>query len=178
MIINNFFNSLNIEKALLIKAALTLLSLILYLTFSFLINSIITKYGLKKKFINKRVIFVKKKLGFLTFVLFLFILLIIWGIDFKGLVVFASSFFAVIGIAFFASWSILSNITSGVIMFFSFPYKKGDKIKFGLGDTSYEGIILEMGLFNIKIEDKDKNLIFYPNNLIIQNPITKLKKKV
>jgi MscS family membrane protein len=32
-----------------------------------------------------------------------------------------SSVFAVIGIALFAIWSILSNITSGVIMFFSFP---------------------------------------------------------
>ena len=40
-----------------------------------------------------------------------------------------SSVFAVIGIGLFAIWSILSNITSGVIMFFSFPYKVGDKIK-------------------------------------------------
>nr|WP_317170218.1 mechanosensitive ion channel domain-containing protein [Winogradskyella eckloniae] len=40
-----------------------------------------------------------------------------------------SSVFAVIGVGLFAIWSILSNITSGVIMFFSFPYKVGDKIR-------------------------------------------------
>ena len=32
------------------------------------------------------------------------------------------------GVAMFAQWSILSNITSGIILFFSFPFKIGDLI--------------------------------------------------
>lgn len=46
-----------------------------------------------------------------------------WGADFKELGLFLSSAFAIIGVALFAQWSILSNITAGVVLFFSFPFK-------------------------------------------------------
>ena len=70
-----------------------------------------TRTALIKKFINYLY-------GFLLFIA----LFIIWGVQLQSLNVFLSSIFAVIGVAFFAQWSILSNITAGVVMFFSFPY--------------------------------------------------------
>ena len=62
---------------------------------------------------------------YVTVTLVLIALLIeafILGAQTHDITVVFSSVFAVIGIALFAIWSILSNVTSGVIMFFSFPF--------------------------------------------------------
>src|SRR5690606_16688183 len=50
-------------------------------------------------------------------------LILVWGVDINQIGLVFSSVFAVIGVALFAQWSILSNITAGVILFFSFPFK-------------------------------------------------------
>ncbi|QXP78899.1 MULTISPECIES: mechanosensitive ion channel family protein [Winogradskyella] len=87
-----------------------------------------------------------------------------------------SSVFAVIGIALFAIWSILSNITSGVIMFFSFPYKVGDKIKIHDKDCPVEAIIEDIRAFQLILREDNGNLMTYPNNLILQKAVTLLQK--
>ncbi|MFT5862207.1 MAG: MscS family membrane protein [Flavobacteriales bacterium] len=53
----------------------------------------------------------------------------IWSIQARDIGWVTSSVFAVVEIGFFAQWSALSNLTSGVIIFFTFPYKIGDHIK-------------------------------------------------
>src|SRR5690554_5432822 len=53
----------------------------------------------------------------------------IWGVRQSQMAVFISSVMAVLGIAFVAQWSILSNITAGLILFFNHPLKIGDHIK-------------------------------------------------
>lgn len=50
-------------------------------------------------------------------------LIVIWGVETKDILFTVSSIATVIGVAFFAQWSILSNITSGMILFFSFPFR-------------------------------------------------------
>ena len=87
-----------------------------------------------------------------------------------------SSVFAVIGVGLFAIWSILSNITSGIIMFFSFPYKVGDKIRIQDKDFPIEAIIEDIRAFQIHLRDDNGNLVTYPNNLILQKAVTLLQK--
>jgi small-conductance mechanosensitive channel len=87
-----------------------------------------------------------------------------------------SSVFAVIGVALFAIWSILSNVTSGVIMFFSFPYKVGDKIKIHDKDYPIEAIIEDIRAFQIHLREDNGDLVTYPNNLILQKAVTLMKK--
>lgn len=87
-----------------------------------------------------------------------------------------SSVFAVIGIALFAIWSILSNVTSGVIMFFSFPYKVGDKIKIHDKDYPVEAIIEDIRAFQLILREDSGDLVTYPNNLILQKAVTLIKK--
>ena len=41
----------------------------------------------------------------------------IWGLEQKEIAVFASTILTALGIAFFAQWSLLSNITSSVMLF-------------------------------------------------------------
>ncbi len=100
----------------------------------------------------------------------------ILGAETRDVTLVFSSIFAVLGIGLFAIWSILSNITSGIIMFFSFPYKVGDKIKIHDKDDPIIGIIEDIRAFQIHIKDDYGNLITYPNNLILQKAVTLIQK--
>lgn len=133
------------------------------------------KIGNSKRVSQRRIYYVSKSISLLIIIVSLFFLALIWSVSLGGVVVFASSIFAVIGVALFAQWSILSNLTASIIIFFSFPSRIGDYIKIVDGDNSMEGKILEIELFYIKMLDKDNNIVIYPNNLFIQKPIIKMK---
>jgi len=106
-----------------------------------------------------------------------FSLLLIWGVEVRELALVFSSVFAVIGIGLFAVWSILSNVTSGVIMFFSCPYKIGDKIQIHDKDFPIdEAIIEDIKAFQLHLRTNDGELVTYPNNLFLQKSVTLLKK--
>ncbi|WP_458626032.1 mechanosensitive ion channel domain-containing protein [Winogradskyella sp. PC D3.3] len=100
----------------------------------------------------------------------------ILGAETRDVTLVFSSVFAVIGVALFAIWSILSNITSGVIMFFSFPYKVGDKIRIHDKDYPVEAIIEDIRAFQIHLREDNGDLVTYPNNLILQKAVTLLQK--
>ena len=100
----------------------------------------------------------------------------ILGAETRDVTLVFSSVFAVIGVALFAIWSILSNITSGVIMFFSFPYKVGDKIKIHDKDYPVEAIIEDIRAFQIHLREDNGDLVTYPNNLILQKAVTLMQK--
>ena len=100
----------------------------------------------------------------------------ILGVGITDLALVFSSVFAVIGIGLFAIWSILSNVTSGIIMFFSFPYKIGDKIKIHDKDYEIEAIIEDIRSFQIHLRQDDGNLVTYPNNLLLQKAVTLIEK--
>jgi len=100
--------------------------------------------------------------------------LLVYSVDFRGLLVFASSVFAIVGVALFAQWSILSNVTASFLIFFNFPAKVGECIKIIDGDNSVSGEIVEIGLFNTRLQDIDTNIIVYPNNLLLQKPVVKI----
>jgi small-conductance mechanosensitive channel len=91
-----------------------------------------------------------------------------------------SSAFAVIGVALFASWSILSNITAGVILFFSFPFKIGDHIR--IFDKELEGVnefwIEDIKAYHVHLRTPSGELVTYPNNLFLQKAVTLLEPEV
>ena len=93
-----------------------------------LIMGLIRRFSHSEQIIDRRVQLITKLINYVILGCALVGVFIIWGVDVRNLGVIVSSIFAVIGVAFFAQWSILSNITSGVIMFFTFPYKIGNRI--------------------------------------------------
>ncbi|BAO76941.1 mechanosensitive ion channel domain-containing protein [Winogradskyella sp. PG-2] len=116
---------------------------------------------------------------YVTVTLVLIALLIeafIFGVEVHDITLVFSSVFAVIGIALFAIWSILSNVTSGVIMFFSFPYKVGDKIKIHDKDYPIEAIIEDIRAFQLILREDNGDLVTYPNNLVLQKAVTLIEK--
>jgi small-conductance mechanosensitive channel len=136
----------------------------------------LNKIGKSKEVTQKRIFYISKSINLLIVVIAIAFLAFIWSVSLDGLLVFASSIFAIIGVALFAQWSILSNLTSSVIIFFSFPSRVGDHIKILDGDNSVEGKIIEIALFHIQIKDENGSVIIYPNNLFIQRPVIKISK--
>jgi small-conductance mechanosensitive channel len=165
--------NMNININLLTKVGLTLVAGIMYFAAIPMIHAIISKFNSKQRLGEKRMVFIKKFLAFLLFSSLLFVIAIIWGIDLRGVLIFASSFFALVGIALFASWSVLSNLTAGLLILFFFPYRIGDRIRVVGDEAGIEGIIRDMSLFHVQIEQADNNMIYYPNNLVIQKAIVK-----
>ena len=106
----------------------------------------------------------------------LFVLFFIWGVDYNGILLFGSSVIAIGGVALFAQWSILSNITASVVIFFNYPARIGDHIRILDADNTVEGTIVDIKVFHVLLIYSEKNLINYPNNLFIQKAFVKLKQ--
>lgn len=108
----------------------------------------------------------------------LFILLVggivlaaIWNIDRKELFVFFTSVLTIIGIAFFAQWSILSNITASLILFFNHPLRIGQFIQVFDKDYMVEGKLEDISFFFMHVRTKENQIVTIPNNLVLQRTI-------
>jgi len=99
-------------------------------------------------------------------------IIVIWGVEADNLITTLSAVITVIGVALFAQWSILSNITSGIILLFSFPFKIGDIIRIHDKDFPIEGEIEDIRTFHTLLKTREGEIITYPNNLLLQKGIT------
>ena len=102
----------------------------------------------------------------------------IWGLDQKELFVFFTSTVTVLGVGFFATWSILSNITSGILLFFNHPLHIGDNIKILDKEMQVEGTLKDISLFFMHIETIDGEMITIPNSVVTQKVISISQNKV
>ncbi|MDR1679621.1 MAG: mechanosensitive ion channel family protein [Prevotellaceae bacterium] len=100
------------------------------------------------------------------------ILISIWGVDTKNLLLALSSVFAVIGVALFAQWSILSNVTAGIVIYFTLQLKIGDRIKIYDKDFPIEATLIDIRTFYVYLKTDEGERITYPNNLILQKGIS------
>ncbi len=117
---------------------------------------------------------VRKLLRSVHAVSYLIALGLTFGIEYGELTVFLSSLFAVIGIAMFAQWSILSNLTASLIIFFQFPYRIGDRVRILNADFDLTGVIEEISSFQVIIRHDKGDLMTFPNTLMLQTPVIKL----
>src|SRR5690554_5450082 len=135
----------------------------------------IHNYAKKVERLEHRTGLIIKYVDFVFFFLIVLGLVTIWGVDFRNVGLVLSSVFAVIGIAFFAQWSILSNVTSGIIMFFTFPYKIGDYIKIHDKEFPSEGFIEDIKSFHVILHTINNEQITYPNSMMLQKGVTIVK---
>ncbi|MDO4880801.1 MAG: mechanosensitive ion channel [Capnocytophaga sp.] len=149
----------------------TIIALVFFAVIRHFINSIIEKFGEKSSFSVARTNLVKRYIDFLIYVLGAIALISIWGVEKDQLFLVISSVLTVIGVAFFAQWSILSNVTAGIIVFFSFPFKIGDKIKIMDKDFPIEAEILDIKSFYTLLKTAEGEQISFPNNLLLQKGI-------
>lgn len=131
------------------------------------VNKLLNKmdFDLKRKQISHRIINL-----FLT-IFMVTILAAIWNIHRDQLIVFMTSVVTVLGIAFFAQWSILSNITSSLILFFNHPMKIGQRIRVVDNDNNISGELIDISFFFLYIKNDDGELITIPNTIVLQKTI-------
>jgi len=125
---------------------------------------------------DKRKNMIIKYLDILNYIIFGTIILLIWGVDTGRVMTSLTSILAFIGVALFAQWSILSNITAGIIMFFSFPYKIGDRIRIQDKDFPTEAEIQDIKAFHTILITEEGEKISFPNNLFLQKSIVILEE--
>ncbi len=103
-------------------------------------------------------------------------IVIIWGVKLEEFTVFISSILAILGIALFAQWSILSNITASIILFFSHPVRIGDRIRILDKDFDWTGEVKDIsGFYLFMVTDQGENIVI-PTSLVIQKGIQIMNK--
>jgi small-conductance mechanosensitive channel len=103
-------------------------------------------------------------------------LALIWGVEIKQFTLFISSVLAVLGIGFFAQWSILSNLTASVILFFNHPVRIGDRIRILDADFDFTGEVKDITGFYFFMKTDKGEYISLPNSLVIQKGIQIMEK--
>ena len=156
----------------------TLITLIILFILKLIGNTTVKRVGRNSKIVEARVRLITKYITIVLVFLGVGAITFIWGVNFRELGILLSSIFAVSGIALFASWSILSNVTAGVILFFAFPFKIGDKVKIMDKDISDDSvnnntyIIEDIRAFHVFLRRENGELLTYPNNLMLQKAVT------
>ncbi|MFQ3173372.1 MAG: small-conductance mechanosensitive channel [Flavobacterium sp.] len=149
--------------------------MILVVTLRIVISKLVRRFAKTTQRIEHRTNLVIKYMHLLTTILAIIALIIIWGVQAKDIIIAISSITTVVGVAMFAQWSILSNITSGIILFFSFPFKIGDVIRIHDKDFPIEAEIEDICAFHVALITKNGERVIYPNNLFFQKGIAIIK---
>lgn len=156
-----------IESIALIIIAIVLLKII---------QRIIVSAGKKFSYAKARVKVLNKMLSTLFFITAIIILALIWGIAPTRLATYVASLLTVLGIAFLAQWSILSNITATMILFFNHQVKIGDSIEIMDKDFSITGKVSNIGIFFVIIKVNPGEYVSLPSNVFMQKMIKKINK--
>jgi len=152
----------------------TLAVCFIFLILRFITNKMVRRVGRFNDLNETRTRLIVKYISYGLLFLTLVGLVFIWGVNIREIGLIFSSVFAVIGVALFAQWSILSNITAGIILFFTFPYKIGDRIRIQDKDINYDGnyIIEDIRAYHLHLRKEDGELMTYPNNLMLQKAVS------
>ncbi len=140
------------------------------------ISGLIYQFSKRKHMNATRTSLVSKAVSLILFVVMLSMTAISIGLGYQDVSLFVSSAFAVLGMALVAQWSILSNVTAGILIFFMFPYKLGDRIKIIDSDIDTTGTLEEVTLFHLVIKLDSGNTITYPNTLALTKPVMRLPR--
>ena len=135
-----------------LKILQTVITILLFFVIRTLIIKIINRTVAKNLLQKTRGKIIKKFFQIILVIIVLIFILTFWGVDQSELFMFLASVLTVIGIALFAQWSHLSNITSGIIIFFNHSVKLDDTISIIDKDFDIEGRISDIGLFFVKLK--------------------------
>lgn len=169
--ISNFFHQ---KQSQIIATIITLL-VIFFL--KFLIKRIIIKYGVHAKIKEIRSKIIIKYFNVLINIVGFILLITIWGVTPQWLFASFASFFAIVGIAFFAQWSLLSNVTAGFIIYFTSPFRIGDTIKILDKDMGIEAKVEDIKAFYVILMTNEGDPIMIPNNVILQKAIYTIERE-
>lgn len=137
----------------------------------YIARKLVKKYGRMARMSTPRIRQVRQVIAIILNILFIVVIIVIWGVKPQNIVLGLSSMFAILGVAFFAQWSMLSNVTAGILMYFSAPYHAGNKIQIIDKDIPILATIELIGTFYTHIRTEEDELIVIPNNLFFQKMV-------
>jgi small-conductance mechanosensitive channel len=117
-----------------------------------------------------------KVVHLLSLVAALILLSAVWGLQQDEIAVFVGTILTALGIAFFAQWSLLSNITSSLLLFFNHPAKIGDTIRILDKDCPFEGEVSDLTFFFVHLKTANGEIITIPNSLLFQKSVAVVEK--
>ena len=150
-----------------IKILESALVLLFYVIVIFITKNVINNALKNAQLQRARRKMIIKAVQLLSTIAFMIILAGVWGLEQDEIAVFATSVITALGIAFFAQWSLLANITSSIILFFNHPLKIGDKIKILDRDYPFEGEITELTYFYVHLRSDAGELLTVPNAIFL-----------
>lgn len=161
----------------MLKVLVVVAALVAVVYLNRVLNRLLDEFAQRRHISLRRVFTLRKLLNFSVVTIAVLTISFLLGLHYQQIYIFLSSVLAVIGVALFAQWSILSHLTAGVIIFFAFPYRVGDRVKVVDGDEDITGEILEIASFHVLIRRDDGSDITYPNSALLQKPVIKLSKQ-
>jgi small-conductance mechanosensitive channel len=130
----------------------------------------VSRSHLRKQYLNRYT-------GYVIWSICILVIILLWSITTNGFWVALSSTFAVVGVALFANWSILSNVTASFILYFTYPYKIGDRVRIHDKDLPITATISDIKGFYTLLITIEGEVITYPNNLLLQKGVSILKSQ-
>ena len=117
-----------------------------------------------------------KAVHLFSFIFATILLSAVWGLEQREIAVFVGTIVTALGISFFAQWSLLSNLTSSLILFFNHPLKIGDTIKILDKDYPFEGEVFDLTYFFVHLKTESGEIITVPNSLLLQKSVSVVEK--
>ena len=115
---NTLENSIPFFDRNLVQLSVSIVLVTLFLIVRLVLLKLIKRRAKKHEMHYSREAYVRKLIDIALLLLFVSIIGMIWEISLKGLSIYFASVFTVIGVGLFATWSVLSNLTASVILFF------------------------------------------------------------
>lgn len=149
----------------------SIVAIVILIALSRILQTLIERAAAKFSYHKTRVKILKKIINSVAFIVLVGIILLIWAIAPSQLAGYLVSLFTVMGIAFLAQWSILSNITSTLIIFFNHQVNIGDSIVILDKDYPIEGQVSDIGIFFIIIKINNMEYVSLPSTVFMQKMV-------
>lgn len=160
----------SINAVLLYKIAGSLAAVAAYLVIRWFRNRAIDRIAARRRFSPGRVAATRRVVRVVSRMALVIVIAVIFSIKIQGLLAVSGAVLATAGFAFLTEWSILSNVTASIIMFWRFPIHIGDRIAV-LDNPALSGVVRDMTPFFIIVTDENGNTVTIPNNAAFQRSI-------
>lgn len=171
--LSTYYNEKTIMDSTEIKILQTAITLAIFLFIRILVVRIINR-TVRNNILQKTRGKIIKKIFAIGFTLLaIYFISTIWGVDQSELLLYFVSALTVLGIALFAQWSHLSNLTSAIIIFFTHNVRLDDTISIIDRDFEIEGRVSDISFFFIRLRTAEGDEVILPNNIFMQKMIKK-----
>ena len=98
-------------------------------------------------------------------------LLFVWGIGIEGILLLSTSIVTLTGVALFAQWSMLSNITAYFVLLTHPGIVRGAFLRLIEGDNYLEGTLADIGPFHTRLITEERVAVLVPNTAVLMRVV-------